>query len=151
MTIGENIRKYRKLAKLTQKQLGELSGTSERTIQQYELEKRQPRIKQLEKVAKALDVNLFKLLRNMDRSEEMAAEHCPKEMIGKKYRHFKGGLYVVLEIALHTETETLMVIYKSLDNPSHVFARPLHIFLSKVDKKKYPDIIQELRFEEVSM
>ena len=36
MTIGEQIKSYRKAAGLTQKKLGELSDTSERTIQQYE-------------------------------------------------------------------------------------------------------------------
>ena len=35
---------------LTQRALGELSGTSETTIKQYELGKRQPRIKQLKKL-----------------------------------------------------------------------------------------------------
>ena len=62
MTIGERIKTYRKLAGLTQKQLGELSGTSERTIQQYEGGKRQPRIEQLQKIAPFLKVSAADLL-----------------------------------------------------------------------------------------
>ncbi|MFQ9151450.1 MAG: helix-turn-helix domain-containing protein [Blautia sp.] len=52
MAIGETIREYRKKRNLTQKQLGELSGTSESTIKQYELGKRQPRIEQLKRLLK---------------------------------------------------------------------------------------------------
>ena len=53
MTIGEQIRTVRKHLKLTQKELGQLSGTSETTIRQYESGKRQPRIEQLQKIAYA--------------------------------------------------------------------------------------------------
>ena len=61
MNIGKNIKKYRKEAGLTQKKLGELSGTSERTIQQYETGKRQPRLEQLRKVADALNIPMYQL------------------------------------------------------------------------------------------
>lgn len=54
MTIGEQIRTIRKHLGLTQKELGKLSNTSETTIKQYELGKRQPRIEQLQKIAYAL-------------------------------------------------------------------------------------------------
>ena len=50
MTTGELIREHRKRMGLTQKRLGELSGTSESTIKQYELGKRQPGIEQLKKL-----------------------------------------------------------------------------------------------------
>lgn len=62
MTVGKKIRELRKRAGLTQKELGKLSGTSETTIKQYELEKRQPRMEQLQKVATALDVQVNDLL-----------------------------------------------------------------------------------------
>lgn len=62
MTIGDRIRKARKARGLTQKQLGEASGTSEITIRQYETGKRQPRIKQLRAVASALGVNITDLV-----------------------------------------------------------------------------------------
>ena len=54
MTIGEQIRFVRKHLGLTQKELGQLSKTSERTIQQYEAGKRQPRIEQLQSIPYAL-------------------------------------------------------------------------------------------------
>ena len=65
MAIGETIREYRKKRNLTQKQLGELSGTSESTIKQYELGKRQPRIEQLKKIAEALGVTEWHIMYGM--------------------------------------------------------------------------------------
>jgi len=62
MNIGDKIRNYRKISGVTQKELGELSGTSERTIQQYEGGKRQPRIEQLQKIANALKISPTDLL-----------------------------------------------------------------------------------------
>ena len=53
MTIGEQIRYIRKYLGYTQKELGDLSKTSETTIKQYESGKRQPRIEQLQKIASA--------------------------------------------------------------------------------------------------
>lgn len=42
-----------------------------------------------------------------------------------------------------------MVIYKSFDNPALVWCRPLDMFLSEVDKEKYPDAKQTMRFERI--
>lgn len=62
------------------------------------------------------------------------------------YRHFKGGLYRVLCIALHTETQEELVVYQSLANDK-LFARPYDMFMSEVDKDKYPDVAQKYRLE----
>lgn len=42
-----------------------------------------------------------------------------------------------------------MVIYKSFDDPLLTWARPFKMFVSPVDKEKYPDVKQEMRFEEL--
>ena len=65
---------------------------------------------------------------------------------GELYRHFKGNLYEILAIAMHTETEETMVIYKEADGEK-TYARPLDMFVSAVDKEKYPEAIQQYRFE----
>lgn len=63
------------------------------------------------------------------------------------YKHFKGDIYQVLELATHTEDNSSLVIYKSIET-FKVFARSLDMFMSEVDAKKYPQATQRYRFEE---
>jgi len=63
------------------------------------------------------------------------------------YRHFKGNMYRILNIAEHTETGEKLVIYQSVDDESKIYARPLDNFMSTVDREKYPDAEQSMRFE----
>jgi hypothetical protein len=68
---------------------------------------------------------------------------------GEKYRHFKGAIVEILEIAKDSETLEDMVVYKHTDT-NEVWVRPLSMFLSKVDARKYPDVKQEYRFEKIN-
>lgn len=67
---------------------------------------------------------------------------------GDKYRHFKGMIVEVLELAKDSETLEEMVVYRHTDT-NEIWVRPLSMFLSKVDREKYPDVEQEYRFEKV--
>ena len=49
-----------------------------------------------------------------------------------QYQHYKGGLYEVIDIAFHSETNEEMVLYKSLKNNT-LWVRPLTMFFENVD------------------
>ena len=70
--------------------------------------------------------------------------HTP--LPGEIYLHFKGKRYEIIAIACHSETEEELVIYKRCGE-ERIFARPLAMFCSEVDREKYPDAMQRRRFE----
>lgn len=66
---------------------------------------------------------------------------------GRIYKHFKGDLYLVEGIVLHSESKEKMVLYRALYGNGLRYVRPLEMFMSKVDKEKYPNVEQEYRFQ----
>ena len=82
--------------------------------------------------------------------EQPEVQEAPRELlIGHTYRHFKGGLYRVEGVAKHSETLEEYVVYRKLYEDGSLWIRPKEMFLSPVDREKYPDAMQEYRFEPV--
>ena len=70
-----------------------------------------------------------------------------KLIINGIYKHFKGNLYRVEDIAIDSETGNECVLYRALYEDCKLFVRPKDSFLSEVDHGKYPDVKQKYRFE----
>lgn len=66
--------------------------------------------------------------------------------VGQKYRHFKGNVITILNIAKHSENLEELVIY---EHDNTVWARPLSMFLDKEDISSRADNVtkQKYRFE----
>ena len=69
-----------------------------------------------------------------------------KPQVGEIYQHFKGNIIKIIAIGIHTETKEEMVVY---EHDNNIWIRPMEMFLSKVDHKKYPNIKQEYRFKKL--
>lgn len=63
------------------------------------------------------------------------------------YKHFKGDLYLVEDVAIHCDTNEKYVVYRALYGDTGVFIRPYDSFMSEVDHEKYPDVKQKYRLE----
>ena len=69
------------------------------------------------------------------------------DLYQKSWCQKSQNLYKVLAVAHHTENGEKLMIYQALYAPFKICARPYDMFMSEVDRDKYPDIKQKYRFE----
>ena len=78
--------------------------------------------------------------------------------IGDIVKHFKREtienpateyLYRIIAFAHHSETDEMLVVYEALYPPFKTCAIPYAMFMSEVDREKYPNIQQKYRYEVV--
>lgn len=65
------------------------------------------------------------------------------------WNHFKNNKYLIITIAEHTETKEKFVVYKALYGEYKDYIRSLDMFMSEVDRNKYPNAKQRYRFEKI--
>lgn len=67
------------------------------------------------------------------------------------YKHFKGDYYLVEDVAINSETEEEMIIYRKLYDDGSLWVRPAKKFLGEVNHAKYPKVEQKYTFELVNV
>ena len=77
--------------------------------------------------------------------------HFKREMLseGEIVKEPNMYLYEIIGQAEHTESGEQLMIYRPLYGEGKLYARPMEMFLSPVDKEKYPEVKQKLRFEKI--
>ncbi len=75
---------------------------------------------------------------------------------GQLYKHFKGHSYKVLMIAYDSDKynennplDSRMVVYQNVDT-KEIWVRSYGDFVSEVDHRKYPNVKQKYRFQEIN-
>ena len=141
LTIGERIKQARKLKGLTQKQLGELSETSEITVRQYELGKRQPRLEQLRRIASALDVEWTDLVPEQDQGSTVIDQFKEKlngEKSFKKISTEEAYRLGVLNLSFKSDEDRIAYFYSLLNTDGKLVASK-H-FYKHLDKNQIGDV-----------
>lgn len=101
----------------------------------------------LEKPTEAIDANDV-----ADAGRDICAgdivRHFKREWVSEGTSEY---IYKVLAFAAHTETGERLVVYQAMYAPFKICARPYDMFMSEVDRVKYPDVKQKYRFEKVEV
>jgi hypothetical protein len=94
------------------------------------------------------DVGPFFCVNAIDRGLDMNDSDLPSLLPTQRgfYRHYKGGLYEVIDTARHSETLEPMTVYRALYGEHGLWVRPAAMFAETVEV----DGVTRLRFEKIS-
>lgn len=148
MTIGERIKQTRKAKGLTQKQLGELSETSEGTVRQYEIGKRQPRLEQLRRIATALEVEWTDLVDGEEQGQKIV-DHLTERLKNtgplKKISIEEAYRLGLLNVEFHSEEDRIAFYYGKLNTDGKLAAsKCFYQHLDKSSIKEVADYVEKL-------
>lgn len=114
MSIGSNIKRYRKLKGLTQEQLAIKVGLSKVAIQKYETNKREPKNIIVSKIAEVLNVSTIDLYKDKSIEDVVQAKeiipidnHTDLVKIIKDYKYGLGISYKTLAERIGISSSTL--------------------------------------------
>ena len=68
---------------------------------------------------------------------ELDENGCPRDcdmLIGREFVHFKGKRYQLLDFAKNSETEELMVVYRTLYGTMEHWVRPAKMFFETIER-----------------
>ena len=80
------------------------------------------------------------LYENKQILEQKPVKTAVEEFAARKY-------YIVEDVAYHSETKEVYVVYRRLYDDNSLWIREKKMFLSEVDHEKYPEVKQKWRFE----
>ena len=123
MTVAENIKRIRKEKNITQKQLGLKCGIAESTIRRYELGLLNPKLETINKIADALEVDVYEL--------------------DERIQRIQAGINVI--DLLEQEKQSLRFL-----NPDDSFFQKHYDYMIEKQVKEIQDLSKEYSTEEVA-
>lgn len=122
VTVGDNIRKFRKAKGLTQKELGEKSGMTEAMIRQYELGLRNPKLETIKKIADGLNVFITDLINSeieYTRPDDNVSTSNPIEIRDKGQKRESLLLYNYRQLNENGQKEAVKRVSDLTYNPKY--------------------------------
>ena len=167
MNIGEKIKKYRELKKMTQKEIAEILGVEPATISKYESGTIEPNIESIKKISEIFEITIDELLKEKEEIDyskinilEILKEQKEMKLKGNLYHntqiaftyntnHIEGSTLTEEQTRYIFETNTILLEDKTITNVNDIIETTNHFRLIDytIDIAKEPlteKIIKEL-------